>query len=199
MTGRNGRDDERDDDAEAVEDGSEAPAGPEEPKGMAAVPEDPAELARQVRKERDELKEQLLRKRADFENYRRRVERDRSLASDDAKAALLKVLIPTLDNLDRALASPTLEGLREGIELTRRNLVSALESQGLGTLEPLFQPFDPERHQALAHEPAPGHPEDTVVEVFGKGYTYKDRLLRPAIVKVSSGEPDGGGDPGAIH
>ena len=202
MTGGNGRDDDREDGPDPVENDDErgaAAPGADEPKGMAAVDEDPADVALHLKKERDDLRDQLLRKRAEFENYRKRVERDRNQSAEDARAELLRVLIPTLDNLDRALASPTLDGLREGVELTRRNLVSALETQGLVALDPLFERFDPERHQALAHEPAPGHPEDTVVEVFGKGYTYKDRLLRPAIVKVSAGEPDGGGDPGAIH
>jgi molecular chaperone GrpE len=92
-----------------------------------------------------------------------------------------------LDNLDRALGAEGSDAsLREGVELTRRELLAILESQGVKLEDPMGQPFDPERHQALAHEPVPGVPEGTVVEVYRKGYSYRDRLLRPALVKVAA-------------
>ena len=141
-----------------------------------------------LRRERDELKEQLLRRRAEFENFRKRVERERQNAGTDAVAAVLKAIVPVLDNLDRALeAEGSDASLREGVELTRRELLAILESQGVTIDDPQGRPFDPERHQALAHEPAPGVPEGSVVEVYGKGYSYRDRLLRPALVKVAAG------------
>jgi len=119
-----------------------------------------------LRRERDELKEQLLRRRA---------------------AAVLKAIVPVLDNLDRALeAEGSDASLREGVELTRRELLAILESQGVTIDDPQGRPFDPERHQALAHEPVPGVAEGTVVEVYRKGYSYRDRLLRPALVKVAA-------------
>jgi molecular chaperone GrpE len=140
-----------------------------------------------LRLERDELKEQLLRRRAEFENFRKRVERERRQAGEDAVEKVLKALVPVLDNLDRALeAEGSDASLREGVELTRRELLAILESQGVSVEEPRGQPFNPERHQALAHEPVPGVPEGTVVEVYGKGYSYHDRLLRPALVKVAA-------------
>jgi molecular chaperone GrpE len=145
-----------------------------------------------LRRERDELKEQLLRRRAEFENFRKRMERERESARTDAIATVLKALGPVLDNLDRALGAEGSDAsLREGIELTRRELLAILESQGVKLEDPQGQPFDPERHQALAHEPVPGVPEGTVVEVYRKGYSYGDRLLRPALVKVAaaSGAP----------
>jgi len=145
-----------------------------------------------LRRERDELKEQLLRRRAEFENFRKRVERERQNAGTEAVATVLKALVPVLDNLDRALeAEGSDASLREGVELTRRELLAILESQGVKLEDPQGQPFDPERHQALAHEPVPGVPEGTVVEVYRKGYSYRDRLLRPALVKVAaaSGAP----------
>jgi molecular chaperone GrpE len=145
-----------------------------------------------LRRERDELKEQLLRRRAEFENFRKRMERERENARTDAIATVLKALGPVLDNLDRALGAEGSDAsLREGIELTRRELLAILESQGVKLEDPQGQPFDPERHQALAHEPVPGVPEGTVVEVYRKGYSYGDRLLRPALVKVAaaSGAP----------
>ena len=87
------------------------------------------------------------------------------------------------------------------MELIRRDLLALLEAQGVERLDPRGERFDPERHQALAHEEAPGHAEGTVTEVFGKGYTFKDRLLRPALVKVAKGDEDddSGGGRGAIH
>jgi molecular chaperone GrpE len=192
MARGNGHDEE--DEAPAAEE-----SGAEEPRGLAPVDDGPATSIEELRKERDELRDQLLRRRAEFENYRKRTERDRALSAEDAKASVFKLLVPTLDDLDRALASPTLEGLREGVELLRRNLHQTLETQGVKAVDPAGERFDPERHQALLHEPTPGTPEDTVVQTFAKGYEYKDRLLRPAMVKVSKGEPDGGGEPGAIH
>ena len=186
------------------DDEPEADAAAPEATGLAGVDSSPMEpLTREqveeMRRERDDLRDQLLRRRADFENYRKRVERDRQQAGVDAVAALLKAMVPTLDNLDRALAAPGGEGLREGVELIRRDLLALLESQGLVAESPKGARFDPERHQALMHESAPGHEEGTVVEVFGKGYSFKDRLLRPALVKVAKGDDDSGGDPGAVH
>jgi molecular chaperone GrpE len=182
----------------------EADAAEGEATGLDGVDARPMEAltreqVEEMRRECSDLRDQLLRRRADFENYKKRVERDRQQAGVDAVAALLKAIVPTLDNLDRALAAPGGEGLREGVELIRRELMALLEAQGLAAENPTGARFDPERHQALMHEAAPGHEEGTVVEVFGKGYSYKDRLLRPALVKVAKGGDDSGGDPGAVH
>lgn len=178
----------------------------DEPSGLQGVDAPPREpLTREqieeLRRERDDLQDQLLRRRAEFDNYRKRVERDRQQAGVDSVAAVLKSLIPTVDNLDRALDAPGGEGLREGVELIRRDLLALLESQGVVREDPKGERFDPERHQALVHEKAPGHEEGTVTEVFGKGYRFKDRLLRPALVKVAKGDDgdDSGGGRGAIH
>ncbi|HXB57031.1 MAG TPA: nucleotide exchange factor GrpE [Vicinamibacteria bacterium] len=148
-----------------------------------------------------ELQDQLLRKRADFENYRKRVERDRQQATVDAVAAIFRDLIPTLDNLERALkAGGGEEALRTGVELTQRELLSFLDSHGVVAQEPVGQKFDPQNHEALLHEPVPGYEEGTVVEVFRKGYSFKDRLLRPALVKVAKGETtDDTAEPDEIH
>jgi molecular chaperone GrpE len=154
-----------------------------------------------LRRENDELRDQLLRRRAEFDNYRKRMERDREQAGQEAVAALFRAFVPTLDNLDRALQAEGGEGsLRTGVELIRRELTALLEAQGVVIDDPLGRRFDPKAHQALSHEPAPGHEEDTVVEVFRKGYSYKGRLLRPALVKVAkAGSPAGGTDSEAVH
>jgi molecular chaperone GrpE len=170
----------------------------DDPGAPAAAPlPEPVEA---LRRERDQLKDQLLRKRADFENYRKRVERDRNLAATEATVKVLRGLMPTLDNLERALqAGGTPTSLREGVELILRDLTSLLESSGVVIEDPLGKPFDPERHQALSHEPVPGFDEGTIVEVFRKGYLLNDRLLRPALVKVAKGEPSGPGNTEAVH
>ncbi|HVR69750.1 MAG TPA: nucleotide exchange factor GrpE [Vicinamibacteria bacterium] len=141
-----------------------------------------------VHAERDLLKDRLLRKAAEFDNYRKRVERDRAQAGAEAAAAVLKALMPTLDNLERALQAEGDAGaLRAGVELTYRDLLAALQAQGLVVEDPTGQTFDPTRHEALAHEEAAGFSEGDVVAVLRKGYSFKDRLLRPALVKVAKG------------
>jgi molecular chaperone GrpE len=166
---------------------------PEEASGLtpadppAGAPSAEAE-AEALRAERDELKERLLRRAAEFDNYRKRVERERGQAGTDSTAAVLKALIPTLDNLEHALrAEGGMEALREGVELTRRDLLAALQGQGLVVEDPAGQRFDPARHEALSHELVPGFAEGDVVEVLRKGYSFRDRLLRPALVKVAKG------------
>jgi len=144
----------------------------------------------QLRAEIDELRDQLLRRRAEFENYRRRVERERAQTAEDAVGELLTELLPTIDNLERAATAAGDENsVREGVGLILRTLQGLLGARGVAVEDPAGEPFDPERHQALAHEPAPGHAEGTIVEVFQKGYRLGGRLLRPALVKVAKGEP----------
>jgi molecular chaperone GrpE len=175
---------------------SDTPAGPEPAEAGLAVTEEPLtpEAMSLLRQERDGLRDQLLRKRADFENYRKRVERDNQQASFEAKAAIFRDLIPTLDNLESALkAVGDPDALRQGVELTRRELLALLESHGMMAEDPTGAAFDPQSHQALLHEAVPGFDDGTVVEVFRKGYRFRDRLLRPALVKVAKG--DGDGDP----
>jgi len=179
------------------EDAAVGPEGAGEETGLApGVPDDPLEALRQ---ERDSLKDTLLRRRAEFENYRRRVERDRGSAAAEAEAGILRPLLDTVDNLERALAAGGGEsGLRAGVELTLRELLGLLDSLGVTTLAPLGERFDPSLHQAILHEPAAGFEAGTVAEVYRKGYQYKDRLLRPALVKVARAAPPGaaggGGD-----
>jgi len=177
------------------EDEEEAAAAPEAAAaetGLAeSAPPDPLEALRQ---ERDDLKDALLRRRAEFDNYRRRVERDRGSAATEAEAGILRQLLGTVDNLERALAAAGADsGLREGVLLTLRELLGLLDSFGVTALAPLGERFDPALHQAMLHEPAAGFEAGTVAEVYRKGYTYKDRLLRPALVKVASAGPPGAG------
>jgi molecular chaperone GrpE len=167
----------------------ETSAAAPEASGLEPAPEgEPQDEVAVLRREVAELKDQLLRRRADFDNYRKRVERDRSAAATDAEAAVLRKLLGTVDNLERALAAQDsgAEALREGVALTHRELLAMLESLGVEPLQPLGQRFDPAEHQAILHEPAEGYEPGTVAEVFRKGFKYRERLLRPALVKVAS-------------
>lgn len=166
------------------------------PSGLEPVPlpSPSREEHEALRRERDELKDRYLRKAAEFDNYRKRAERDRQQVSLETSAALLQDVIPTLDNLERALAAQaSASSLREGVELTHRELLGLLESKGVSVEDPVGQVFDPSSHQALAYEPAPGFPDGTVTEVLRKGYRLGDRLLRPALVKVARGLEGGDG------
>ena len=105
-----------------------------------------------------------------------------------------------MDNLERALAAGGAEsGLREGVLLTLRELLVLLESLGVTALVPVGERFDPALHQAILHEPVPGFEAGTVAEVYRKGYTYKDRLLRPALVKVAAEAPGAEGAGGDVQ
>jgi molecular chaperone GrpE len=184
-----GSDDAIDDVAAAEPEPGGAGEGALEP--VATTPERELEA---LRRERDELRDALVRRRADFENFRKRVERDQQSAARDAAADIFRRLVPTVDNLERALAAQgDEEALHEGVELTLRDLRAALDAQGVAAVDPLGERFDPTLHEALLHEPVAGVAAGTVAEVFRKGYTFRDRLLRPALVKVSSGEGGGAG------
>jgi molecular chaperone GrpE len=178
----------------------------DEPRGMAGVDVEPLPPATReelegLRRERDDLRDLLLRKRAEFGNYRKRVERERQQASAEGAADLLKAVIPTIDNLERALeAAGGDDTLRKGVELTLRELFSHLEKAGVKVEDPRGQRFDPTRHQALSHEVVPGVPEGAVVETFRKGYSIGERLVRPALVKVAkAADGPGEGGPEAVH
>lgn len=154
-----------------------------EPSAVAAPSEGEA-----LRSEVADLKEQLLRRRADFENYKKRTERDRESAGHEVAERIFSALIPAIDNLERALAASGDEGtLRAGVELIHRELLAVFEGHGVKAHDPTGQIFDPMTHQALSHEVVPGLEEGTVAESFRKGYSYRDRLLRPALVKVAKG------------
>jgi molecular chaperone GrpE len=148
---------------------------------------DPAELKQQ----RDDYYDRLLRKTAEFENYRRRTERERQQLADTAAADLLEELLPLVDDMERALkADPGAEGteaIRKGVELIHQQLLETLRRRGVTAIEVLGADFDPHVHMAVAYEPAAGRREGEVVEVFRRGFMLGDRLLRPAMVKVAKG------------
>ncbi len=144
-----------------------------------------------ARQECQETKDQLLRLAAEFENYKKRMERDRSKALKYAEENFIKELLPAVDNLERAIEQGRKAGnsseLLQGVELTFKGLVATLEKFQVTPLESIGQPFDPNFHEALAMDHSDEVAENHVLVEFEKGYHYKDKLLRPAKVVVSKG------------
>ncbi|MGD8374534.1 MAG: nucleotide exchange factor GrpE [Acidobacteriota bacterium] len=166
------------DDVEVVADGA-APAA----AGGAEAPEEGS------------LEERHLRLRADFENYRRRMAKEVEENRLRAEERLVGDLLPVLDNLDRALGEPATapeDPFREGVRMIRRQLLETLERAGLAPVEAEGCPFDPSVHEAVAREEREDLPAGSVAEEMLRGYTFRGRLLRPSMVKVSFGtEPEG--------
>lgn len=136
------------------------------------------------------LYDQLLRRQAEFENYRRRMEREKSELAGRARADVVLELLPVYDNFERALSSlekssVDAQALRQGVELIHKQLKDALTKLGLQPIESVGQTFDPHLHEAVTIEPTDEHEENTVIEEFQRGYKLGDRLLRPAQVKVA--------------
>ncbi len=149
-----------------------------------------------LRREAEENRDRLLRLAADFDNYKKRQERERLTLLKYAGENILRELLPTLDNLDRAMehaAAGTedpqkqLEGLLEGVDLTRKGLLAMLEKFEVSPLDSVGRAFDPNEHEAMTMEPSNEVPANHVLREFAKGYRFKDRLLRPAKVVVSGG------------
>jgi molecular chaperone GrpE len=149
-----------------------------------APPPDAAVLER----ERDEYRDRLLRKAAEFDNYRKRIERERREQADRAVVDLLRDVLLVVDDLDIALAVDAGEGgapYRKGVELIHAKLHDMLRKYGVHPIDALGTDFDPNVHQAVIHEVSPEHREGEVIGELRKGYKMGDRLLRPAMVKVA--------------
>ena len=134
-----------------------------------------------------ELRETVLREKAEIENQRRRLHRDVEQARRFANEKLLNELLPVYDGLESGLAveGGDIASMREGISLTLKSLLKVAENNGMSQIDPLGQPLDPDRHHAVSMVDAPGKAAGTVVSVLQKGYVLNDRLLRPALVAVA--------------
>ena len=145
-----------------------------------------SELA-DLQRERDDYKDRWLRKGAEFDNYRKRVERERREQADQAVVDLLQELLLVVDDFDRALTVGGDEGgaYRKGVELIHGKLHDLLRKQGVTAMDVLGTDFDPHVHMAVMHEESPEHREGEVIGELQKGYMLHDRLLRPAMVKVA--------------
>lgn len=153
--------------------------------------DDPVET---LQRERDEIYDRLLRLTAEFDNYRKRTERERRDLSDAVAADIVRDVLPVVDDLERALATPATPGdddastaFRKGVELIHRRLLDALRKRGVEPTASLGQMFDPNWHEAVAHDPAaPGQRDGQITAELSRGYRIGQRLLRPAQVKVAT-------------
>jgi molecular chaperone GrpE len=165
-------------DPPAVDPAAEAPAG--------------GQTLADVTRDRDDLHDRLLRTAAEFDNFRKRTERERRELHEAAAADLIRDLLPVVDDLERALAAApadrgadTLEGFREGVELIHRQVLDVLRRRGVQPIETEGQPFDPNWHEAVVYESADGRPDGEIIGEVRRGYRLGQRLLRPSMVRVA--------------
>ena len=172
-------------DAEAGAEGAGADASAEPADADGATSDDPATLRAELEAQRD----RYLRLAAEFDNFRRRTTKERAELGNRAKAELVRPLLDALDDLERfSQVDPetaTAASIQEAVTLVGRKLAKALTSQGLEIVNPLDEPFDPARHEALATAPASSAEQDsTVAQVYQQGYVFGGQLVRPARVVV---------------
>jgi molecular chaperone GrpE len=158
-----------------------------------------------VRKERDEYLDHLKRLKAEFDNYRKRTDRERLEWTRQAVQGFVGDLLPRIDDLERAIEASASSGedssLQQGVRMILDQLRKQLEEHGLRPIESVGQPFDPTIHDAVLQVTDDEHPDKTVIEELRKGYTFHGRVIRPAQVKIArstgpgrEGEPTGAGD-----
>ncbi|MCX6355512.1 MAG: nucleotide exchange factor GrpE [Candidatus Aureabacteria bacterium] len=188
---------------------------PGEKKAEAPIPGEELTTLRQKAAKADEYYDRLLRTAADLENYKKRVERERSDLLKFANEELMAELTTVLDNFERALSAaastPATGNIIEGVKLIQKQLLTVLKKYGLQPISALGQPFNPEFHEAVAEVETDQYPEGTIIAEQLRGYTLNGRLLRPSVVTVAQSkktavagkehgggaQPDGAGGEGA--
>ena len=136
----------------------------------------------------EELRQTLLRRQADFDNYRKRIEKERFEDSRRATARVIEGLIPVIDGFEHALAAhreAEYDNYRKGFELIYKQLLDAVTKLGVERIDPLGKPFDPHLHQAVDRAETSDHKDGTILQVFQPGYVFHGRVLRPAMVRVA--------------
>lgn len=176
-------------------DGQEAAAGASGDTASITSESDVQKLA----EERDSLRDRLLRKQAEFDNFKKRIERERSEYVQFASAELMKELLNAMDSFDLAIRNAGQEGaagenMLRGLDLIYKQFQDVLGRFGLKPIEAKGQPFDPNFHQAVTTVESEDVDDNTVVEVFRRGYTLNGRLLRAAMVSVSVAHREGKGN-----
>ena len=173
-----------------VSESAAASSAPAPESGDAAL----AERVARLQAEKDELMQTMVRRQADFENYRKRVERERNDDRRHGIGRLIEELLPVLDGLERGLQAhddPAYEEYRKGLELIYRQLWEILSRHGLERIAAAGKPFDPNFHQAIERVHSTDYPEGTVLEVLQDGFIFHGRVLRPSSVRVSFDRSDG--------
>ncbi|MCF8067268.1 MAG: nucleotide exchange factor GrpE [Desulfobacterales bacterium] len=167
----------------------------ENEEAKAAAQDNNQEKAESLEKEAKEYYDRLLRVSAEFENYKKRNEREVSEFRKYANESLLKALLPAVDNLERAIASGLEKekentGMIAGLNLTLAEILKVFERFGVFPIDAMGESFDPNFHQAVMQEETDDHPANTVINELQKGYKYHDRLLRPSMAVVSKEKAD---------
>ena len=156
------------------------------------TPESSTSELETLRRERDEAQDRLLRLQAEFDNYRKRMERERRELGDHFAAELLTEFLPVIDDMERALEAaaattePALASHRQGLELIHKQFLELLKRRQVAPIDALGADFDPNLHQAVGQEVSERHREGEIVEDMRRGYRLGDRLLRPSMVKVAT-------------
>ena len=169
-------------------DSSQASGGPSSADPSAAGDLSPAAELQKLKAEKEELLQTMIRRQADFENFRKRTERDRHEEGRRGVERLILDLIPVLDGFDRALQGhedPAYEEYRKGVTLIRKQLWDAIAKHGVQRIEATGKLFDPHQHQAIERLESEEYPDGFIVAVFQDGYMFHGRVLRPAIVRVA--------------
>ena len=158
----------------------------------AVISDEYSELAKELQQAQDKAREFFegwQRERADFANYKRRVDRDQQSLSQNIKGDVIKKYLAILDDLQRAMKTRPTEGpagsWADGVELVTRKLQNILEVEGVKRIPAEQEEFNPSRHEAITHEDSPDHESGQIIEVVQEGYTLGDRVLRPAMVRVA--------------
>jgi len=140
----------------------------------------------EARAQVSEFKDNWLRSQAEFQNYRKRMERDNEMMKFMMKGDILKKVLPALDDLERAMQNrPADDAWANGIELIMRKMQNILDSEGVKRIAAQGEPFDPTFHEAISHEPSENVESGHVIEVVQNGYTLGEKVLRPALVRVA--------------
>jgi len=188
----------RDTRSDAAPEGDPRPSGERESGAGEAVTR--MDLARLVA-EKEELLNTLVRRQADFDNYRKRVERERKDEARRGVGRLLQDLLPVLDGFDRALMGhPAQDEYRKGVELIQRHLWDTLSRHGLERIAAEGTAFDPHYHEAIERVETSEYPDGSILQVVQEGYLFDGRVLRPSLVRVAAApEGAGGGAPSEEH
>jgi molecular chaperone GrpE len=169
---------------EPFDEGLEPPADGGTDDAAGAATERPEDIAAQ---ERDAYRDQLLRTRAEFDNFRKRMDRERTQLNARATEEAVRDFLPIVDDLERALASDPDAGtsFHQGVQMIHRQMIEMLRRRGVEPIDSVGLDFDPNIHEAVAYEPAEGRREGEIIGELRRGYRIGDRLVRPAMVRVA--------------
>ena len=178
---------------EILSEDSQSTDGGVEVEGLEVVGMEPAPSAPRsastsglpAKSELEEMEARHLRLRADFDNYRKRVDREKKEFSRQAAARIIRDLLPFLDNLERAVPESAASAVGDGVALIHRQVMQVLQGAGLEPVECLGLPFDPKCHHAVERQTTDDYPDQTVMDELQKGYWFQGKLLRPAMVRVA--------------